>query len=103
MYEEFKEKIFPEILRSVAKERTLKVWLTGTGTGEDAYSIALVLYDYLKSQKDKRKFQVFANDAVLIGLIIDGFQRLNYPLKDLENIPQEYHKYLNINPRRFNC
>jgi two-component system CheB/CheR fusion protein len=57
------EKIFPEILspkRPVSAP--VRVWVPGCATGEEAYSIAMSLVDYMMAHRQNFPIQVFATD-----------------------------------------
>ena len=59
-----KDKVVPDILRSKAKERAVRVWVPGCSTGEEAYSIAIVFSECLSKLRMKGDFkvQIFATD-----------------------------------------
>jgi two-component system CheB/CheR fusion protein len=63
-FEILKEKAVPQILKSKGKENVLRVWVPGCSTGEEAYSIAVILKECLDKLKQKGKFkiQIFATD-----------------------------------------
>ena len=40
----------------------IRVWVTGCSTGEEAYSVAIILYEYMQGLKESYTVQVFATD-----------------------------------------
>jgi PAS domain S-box-containing protein len=55
--------IIPAILESRAPGKQLRAWVLGCGTGEDAYSVALLLCDAIRKAGDIAQLHVFATDA----------------------------------------
>ena len=42
-----KEKVFPEIVEKKQSDQTIRVWIPGCSTGEEVYSIAMALTEFL--------------------------------------------------------
>jgi two-component system CheB/CheR fusion protein len=57
-----KEKALPDLLKGKPKEYTLRVWVPGCSTGEEAYSLAIMLREYMLAHKQYFKVQIFATD-----------------------------------------
>jgi two-component system CheB/CheR fusion protein len=55
-------KVFPEILKNHSSETTLRIWVPGCSTGEEAYSILFSLLDYMESTDKHVPIQIFASD-----------------------------------------
>lgn len=62
-FEVLKEKIIPEILKNKSLDQPVRVWVPGCSTGEEAYSIAMVLKEYMDDVKTDFQIQVFATDV----------------------------------------
>ena len=55
--------MLPSILKSKPLDGTVRVWIPGCSTGEEAYSIAIVMAECLARLKlDGLKIQIFATD-----------------------------------------
>ncbi len=54
-------KVFPTIANK-GPEVPIRIWVAGCSTGEEAYSIAMCLLEYLDNQPIKPKIQIFATD-----------------------------------------
>ena len=52
----------PRILANKASGDAVRVWVAGCATGEEAYSIAILLYEHITSSKQAVKIQIFATD-----------------------------------------
>jgi len=63
-YEALMEKGLPKMLEGKNKGDALRVWIPGCSTGEEAYSAAITLVEFLEKHKRKEDFtvQVFATD-----------------------------------------
>lgn len=57
-----KESIIPRLFKDKPVGSTIRVWSSGCSTGEEAYSIAILLYEYLEEIKQHYTVQVFATD-----------------------------------------
>lgn len=57
------ENIFPLIFKNKTTINPLRVWVAGCSTGQEAYSIAILSYEYfLKNKIQNGKVQIFATD-----------------------------------------
>ena len=81
-------KVVPELFNSGDKTQPLKIWSVGCSTGEEAYTIALILEKYRRDNRIERDFKIFASDVNEDALISakDGI----YPESVVDEIPEEY-------------
>ncbi len=56
------ERVFPHLVDSKLSQSTIRVWVAGCSSGEEAYSIAISLHDFLAHRAPEIKIQVFATD-----------------------------------------
>jgi two-component system CheB/CheR fusion protein len=61
-YKALTDKIIPGILRKREAVDPLRIWVAGCATGEEAYSIAITVREYLQKKNLAVSFQVFASD-----------------------------------------
>ncbi len=61
-FEILKEKVIPEIVKNKLLVDTLKIWVVGCATGEEAYSIAILVKEHLTEQKKDLEVKIFASD-----------------------------------------
>jgi two-component system, chemotaxis family, CheB/CheR fusion protein len=61
-YEVLKNRILPHYLKDWDPSLPLRVWVPGCSSGEEAYSIAIVLLEFLDRAKASPSIQVFASD-----------------------------------------
>jgi len=57
-----KEKVLPAVLKGKPKDFDLRVWVPGCSTGEEPYSLAMTLREYMQEHKHDFKVQIFATD-----------------------------------------
>jgi two-component system CheB/CheR fusion protein len=62
MFDALKAHVFPAIVRGKAEGTPIRVWVPGCSTGQEAYSIAMVLLEYLDTVSAERELQIFATD-----------------------------------------
>ena len=62
MFEELKQVVFPELLKNKSDSQAIRVWVPGCSTGQEAYSIAIALLEFLARVQVKREIQIFATD-----------------------------------------
>lgn len=60
-FDVLKEKIFPALIRNRATE-TIRIWVPGCSTGEEAYSIAICWLEFFKDTTSNIPVQIFATD-----------------------------------------
>ncbi|MFY9696927.1 MAG: CheR family methyltransferase [Rhodoplanes sp.] len=56
------EKVLPRIMADISAQRPLRVWVPGCATGEEAYSIAILLMEYARKEGVELNAKVFATD-----------------------------------------
>jgi two-component system CheB/CheR fusion protein len=57
-----KKRIWPRLLEAKSDESTLRIWVPGCSTGEEAFSIGITLREYLSEAKRECKVQIFGTD-----------------------------------------
>ena len=62
VFEELKKKVFPALVEDRGREDTIRIWVPGCSTGEEAYSIAICLMEFLEKAEVSLPFEVFATD-----------------------------------------
>jgi two-component system CheB/CheR fusion protein len=62
VFEELKKKVFPALVENRGREDPIRIWVPGCSTGEEAYSIAICLMEFLEKAELSLPFEVFATD-----------------------------------------
>ena len=67
-FKALRELVFPSFVRNRSENEPIRVWVPGCSTGEEAYSLAMDLSDFLEEQKSKVRLQIFATDISEIAI-----------------------------------
>lgn len=62
VFEALKKRVFPRLLKDRAPRTPVRVWVPGCSTGEEAYSMAIALLEFLGTKGASVPVQVFATD-----------------------------------------
>ena len=62
-FNELRDQVIPQIVRESRSDTPIRIWTAGCSTGEEAYSIAMLVADEIKKRKIERHFKVFATDV----------------------------------------
>jgi two-component system CheB/CheR fusion protein len=57
-----KEQVIPHIFENKSPEEVIRIWVVGCSTGEEAYSVGILLKEYMENLKQSFKIQIFATD-----------------------------------------
>ena len=57
-----KERVFPTIIQNKSAELPIRIWVAGCSTGEEVYSIAISLLEFLADKVTQPPIQIFATD-----------------------------------------
>ncbi|MBD2299329.1 PAS domain-containing protein [Nostoc sp. FACHB-190] len=61
-YQALKERVFPVISQGKSVDEPIRIWIPGCATGEEVYSIAISLMEFLENVLPKPAIQIFATD-----------------------------------------
>ena len=61
-FETISSEVIPRLFAGKAADKTVRLWVPGCATGEEAYSIAILLREHLDSLSAAPKVQLFATD-----------------------------------------
>ncbi|AWH86589.1 hypothetical protein HYN59_16390 [Flavobacterium album] len=81
------EEAFPHILSRKDPEDSIRVWIAGCSTGEEAYSMAICLHEFLADKAPGIKVQLFASD--ISENVIAKARAGLYTWYDVQNVPEQ--------------
>ncbi|KXS41912.1 MAG: hypothetical protein AWU59_1884, partial [Methanolobus sp. T82-4] len=61
-FDQVQNKIIPKLFRHRSPDDTIRVWVIGCSTGEEAYSLGILLQEHIQELKKNFKVQIFATD-----------------------------------------
>ena len=94
-FEVFELEIIPRVLSRLKDGDPIRIWVAGCATGEEAYSIAILLDEALRNRKERHDIKIFATDAhhVSLSTAAKGI----YPEEALSELTEERKKrYFNL-------
>lgn len=62
-FEKLKDVIFPDIFAMKEKERIVKIWSAGCASGEEPYTIAIILKEYFPEEMKRFNISITATDV----------------------------------------
>ena len=62
VFEELKRMVFPALVENRSPEDPIRIWVPGCASGEEAYSIAICLMEFLDDAKVSFPIEIFATD-----------------------------------------
>ncbi len=88
-FEALKKNVLPDLFTK-GKNRTLpvRIWVTACSTGEEAYSIAIIIDDFIKKNNLNIDFKIFATDIDREAIQIASEGR--YPVNYITDIPKGF-------------
>lgn len=87
-YDTLSSVIFPAIIKGRQPDEPIRIWSAGCATGEEAYSMAICLTEFLLKRKISVPVQIFASD--LDANAIEKARMGVYPLSALHGVSATY-------------
>jgi two-component system CheB/CheR fusion protein len=85
VYNALAKKILPEIFKSRKQNETIRIWAPACANGEEAYSLAITVFDFLRNNSLNTPIQIFGTD--LNETAIEKARSGIYPKSALMNVP----------------
>jgi len=86
-FEFFKNTILPYFEKTI-KDRDLRIWSAASSTGEEAYTLAMIIADYFGDKKSLWDTKILATD--ISQKVLNVGKRGVYPSETLEKLPKEW-------------
>jgi two-component system CheB/CheR fusion protein len=83
-----REELLPEAIAALQPDEPVRVWSAACATGEEAYTLAMLLHDLLGGEQFARRVKVYATDIDDGALAVARVGR--YTSKALESLPDGY-------------
>ncbi len=85
-FEELKKQLKELIQKKL--DNNIRIWVTACATGEEAYSIAILISEILEESKLSKKVTIFASD--ISDKVIEESRNRVFKLEELEGVPVNY-------------
>ena len=86
-FEVLEKKVLPKIIND-ENRNTVRVWVTACSTGEEAYSIAILLLKQMEEKRIRTNLKIFATD--IDSRALDKARKGTYPVNIEADVPQHY-------------
>lgn len=80
--------VIPQLLAQRGPDDPIRVWSAGCATGEEAYSLAMLIADAVGPESFRQRVKIYATDVDEDALA--EARHASYPAKAVENIPPEH-------------
>ena len=71
-FQKIESEVVPELVRRAAEEEEVRIWVAGCATGEEAYSLAMIIHEQLEANQQPINVKIFATDVHRVSLEIAG-------------------------------
>jgi two-component system CheB/CheR fusion protein len=96
-FEALEKQAIPRLFAGKPMDAAIRVWVPGCSTGEEAYSIAILLSEQMEAQKQHFQLQVFATD--IDSRAIDAARSGLYPVSIAADIlPERLKRFFTQEP-----
>jgi PAS domain S-box-containing protein len=78
--------VFPQVLQQAEHEHEIRIWVPACATGEETYSLGMLLLDVMDSHNSRKLLKIFATDIneARLKTASDGI----YTASQLQNLPE---------------
>lgn len=88
-FEQIRTKVLPKLFEQKANsEEPVRIWVVSCSTGEEAYSIAMLLEEYKKEHQLDKDYRIFASDIDTMALQVASTGI--YALNSVQEIDREF-------------
>ncbi|MEM6844085.1 MAG: chemotaxis protein CheB [Bacteroidota bacterium] len=87
----FQQQVMPVLAKKIKEGESLRIWVAGCSTGEEAYTIGMLVDDFLTKNKLKPDYKIFGSDIDKRAIQTAGLGI--YDLSVADSIPEEYLSY----------
>lgn len=81
------QKHLPDMFGTAEHMEPVRIWSVGCSTGEEAYTLAILVEDWRRQNGITRDFRIFATDVNEFAIM--AAKEANYPVASVDEIPQE--------------
>jgi two-component system, chemotaxis family, CheB/CheR fusion protein len=94
-WEYLAEQILPNLIKNKKKSDQIRIWSAGCASGEEAYTLAILMSEILGAEEFRQRVKIYATDADEDAL--NQARLAVYSAKDMQAVPNELRqKYFEI-------
>jgi chemotaxis protein methyltransferase CheR len=86
-FEYFKDKVLPFLVSSL-KQKDLRIWSAGCSSGEEPYTLAMILADYLGEENPKWDSKILATDISV--KVLEIAEKAIYGSESIDKLPNSW-------------
>jgi len=86
-YQALEEKVFPQFLNKLVNHDQIRIWVSGCASGEEVYSIAILLFEFARAHGYTPNFTLLATD--ISGRALRKASSGAYFPHEIKRVPQE--------------
>ncbi|WP_420460812.1 chemotaxis protein CheB [Neolewinella sp.] len=91
-FDQLRDLIIPELFKQLPEHQDLRIWVPSCSTGEEVYSIAMLVEDYLEQQQLRRNYKIFGSDVDRRSIVVATHGQYDASIQ--ADVPADYlHKY----------
>jgi len=68
IFQSVAKNVFPELVKNTSAVNSIRIWIAGCSTGEEAYTLAISLHEFLGENLMGTQIQVFASDISEVAI-----------------------------------
>ncbi len=89
-WELFETRLLPELLSEKGPDEPIRVWSAGCSSGQEAYTLAMILHDQLGDEAFRRRVKIYGTDVDEDALATA--RQATYSLEELSSLPAEWRE-----------
>jgi two-component system CheB/CheR fusion protein len=87
-FDALQEQVLTRIVREKNNGETIRVWITACSSGEEAYTVAILLFDLIRKENKELTLKIFATDTD--GNAIDNATKGLYDVSIAKDVPEDF-------------
>ncbi|RJP75256.1 MAG: PAS domain-containing protein [Candidatus Zixiibacteriota bacterium] len=86
-WEYLRQEVIPKVVEAAVGYENIRVWSVGCSSGQEAYSLAIALAEYMGSEAYRRRVKIYATDVDEEAL--RQARQATYSLREMEGLPED--------------
>jgi chemotaxis protein methyltransferase CheR len=87
-FDYFRDKVLPYIYENHSRNSDLRLWCAGCSSGEESYTLQMIIQDFFKDKSVRWDTQILATD--ISSAVLEKAARGVYTSESLENLPKRW-------------